>query len=113
MRDKIKEIVIVTCYSLQPLILAGIIHIVLSNVLLPVEASFLGILSTLATIYFAIMLVNGMLKIHDYSVGKFVWTTLLTVAGMAIIVFLLIMLIILIQQFGAFILTLVNEMLTI
>lgn len=112
-KGKMKEIIIVTCYSLQPLILAGIIHIVLSNVLLPVEASFLGILSTLATIYFAIMLVNGMLKIHDYSVGKFVWTTLLTVAGMAIIVFLLIMLIILIQQFGAFILTLVNEMLTI
>ncbi len=112
-KGKMKEIVIVTCYSLQPLILAGVIHIVLSNVLLPIEASFLGILSTLATIYFAIMLVNGMLKIHDYSVGKFVWTTLLTVAGMAIIIFLLIMLIILIQQFGAFIATLVTEVLTI
>lgn len=112
-KGKIKEIVIVTCYSLQPLILAGIIHIVLSNVLLPVEASFLGILSTLATIYFAIMLINGMLKIHDYSFGKFVWTTVLTVLGMAIIVFLLIMLIILIQQFGAFILTLISEILTI
>ena len=112
-KGKIKEIVIVTCYSLQPLILAGIIHIVLSNVLLPVEASFLGILSTLATIYFAIMLVNGMLKIHDYTMGKFLWTTLLTVIGMAIIVFLLIMLIILIQQFGAFIMTLISEIITI
>ena len=112
-KGKMKEIVIVTCYSLQPLILSGIINIILTNVLLPVEASFLGIISTLATIYFCIMLVNGMLKIHDYSIGKFVWTTFLTVIGMAIIVFLLVMLIILIQQFGAFVLTLITEILTI
>ena len=112
-KGKMKEIIIVTCYSLQPLILEGIIYIILSNVLLPDEASFLSILSTLATIYFLIMLVNGMLKIHDYSMGKFLWTTFLTVIGMAIIIFLLILLIILIQQFGAFILTLITEALTI
>lgn len=112
-KGKMKEIVIVTCYSLQPLIAEGIIYIILSNVLLPNEASFLQILSIIATIYFCIMLVNGMLKMHDYSMGKFLWTTLLTVIGMAIIVFLLIMLIILIQQFGAFLATLVTEVLTI
>lgn len=112
-KGKMKEIIIVTCYSLQPLIAEGIIYIVLSNVLLPDEASFLQILSIIATIYFCIMLVNGMLKMHDYSMGKFLWTTLLTVIGMAIIVFLLIMLIILIQQFGAFLATLVTEILTI
>lgn len=112
-KGKLKEIMIVTCYSLQPLILEDIIHTILTNVLLPDEASFLGILSTVATIYFCLMLVIGMLKIHDYSMGKFIWTTLLTVIGMAIIVFLLIMLIILIQQFGAFIATLVTEIITI
>lgn len=112
-KGKMKEIIIVTCYSLQPLILAGIIYIILTNVLLPVEASFLGILSTIATIYFVLMLANGMMKIHDYSMGKFLWTTFLTVIGMAIIVFLIIMLIILIQQFGAFIATLVTEIITI
>ena len=112
-KGKIKEIVIVTCYSLQPLILEDIIHTILTNVLLPDEAAFLGILSAIATIYFCIMLVIGMLKIHDYSMGKFIWTTLLTVIGMAIIVFLLIMLIILIQQFGAFIATIVTEIITI
>lgn len=111
-KGKLKEIVIVTCYSLQPLILVGILKIILSNVLLPVEASFLSILSAIAAIYFCIMLVIGMLKIHDYSMGKFIWTTLLTVIGMAIIVFLIILLIILIQQFGAFVLTLITELTT-
>lgn len=112
-KGKLKEITIVTCYNLLPLILEGIIYIVLSNVLLPSEASFLGILSVLAFIYFGIMLVIGMLKIHDYSMGKFLWTTFLTAIGMAIIVFLIIMLVILIQQFGAFILTLITEVSTI
>ncbi|MGN1319826.1 MAG: YIP1 family protein, partial [Acutalibacteraceae bacterium] len=112
-KGKLKEIIIVTCYSLQPLILEGIIYIILSNVLLPSEASFLSILSTIAMIYFALMLVIGMLKIHDFSMGRFLWTTLLSVIGMAIIVFLIIMLIILIQQFGAFIVTLITEMTTI
>ncbi len=112
-KGRMKEIVIVTCYSLQPLIWSSIIKIVLTNVLLPDEASFLSILSTIATIYFFILLINGMLKIHDYTMGKFIWTSLLTVIGMAIIVFLIVMLIILIQQFGAFVATLVTELMTI
>lgn len=112
-KGKLKEIMIVTCYSLLPLILEGVIYIILSNVLLPAEASFLGILTTIATIYFGIMLVIGMLKIHDFSMGKFIWTTILTVLGMAIIIFLLIMLIILVQQFGAFLITLITEISTI
>ncbi|MDO4608327.1 MAG: YIP1 family protein [Clostridia bacterium] len=112
-KGKLKEIIIVTCYSLLPLILEGIIYIILSNVLLPSEASFLGILTVISLIYAGIMLVIGMLKIHDYSMGKFLWTTLLTIIGIAIIVFLIIMLIILIQQFGAFVITLVTEISTI
>ena len=112
-KGKLKEIIIVTCYSLLPFILEGIIYIVLSNFLLPGEASFLSILSTIAMIYFALMLIIGMLKIHDFSMGKFLWTTILSVLGMAIIIFLIIMLIILIQQFGAFALTLLTEISTI
>lgn len=112
-KGKMKEIIIVTCYSLQPLIIEGVIYILLSNVLLPAEAGFLSILSTISLIYAAILLITGMLKIHDYSMGKFLWTTILSILGMAIIVFLLIMLIILVQQFGAFIVTLYTELTTI
>ena len=112
-KGKLKEIIIVTCYSLLPLIVEGIIHIILSNVLLPVEASFLSILSVISLIYFGFMLVIGMLKIHDFGMGKFLWTSFLAVLGMAIIVFLIIMLIILVQQFGAFVATLITELSTI
>lgn len=112
-KGKLKEIMIVTCYSLQPLILTGAIHIILSNVLLPVEGSFLGILSTIGTIYFVLMLIIGLLKIHDYTMGELIWTSLLSIIGIAIIVFLMVMLIILVQQFGAFVLTVITELATL
>ncbi len=112
-KGKLKEITIVTCYSLLPMIVEGVIYIILSNVLLPSEATFLSILSTIAFMYFILMLVIGMLKIHDYTMGKFLWTAVLSILGMAVIIFLIIMLIILIQQFGAFVLTLITELSTI
>ena len=112
-KGKFKEILIVTCYSLWPLIIEKIVYIAFSNVLLPAEGSFLGIFSTIATLYFALLMVMGLLKIHDFSFSRLIGTTLLTVLAMAAIVFLAIMLIILIQQLYGFIVTLVTEILTL
>ncbi len=112
-KGKIKEIIIVTCYSLLPLILENVIYIIFTNVLVPNEASFLSILGIIATLYFGLMLIIGMLKIHDFSMGRFLWTTLLSVLAIAIIVFILVLLIILIQQFYGFIVTIVSELMTL
>ena len=112
-KGKAKEILIVTCYSLWPIIIEKILYIALSNVLLPTEGSFLGIFDTIATIYFVILMVMGLLKIHDYSFARFLGTTLLTFVAMAAIIFLGIMMIILVQQLYGFIVTLVTEILTL
>ncbi len=112
-KGKLKEIIVVTCYSLTPIIVAKIIRLILSNVLLPTEASFLGILDTIAMLYFGMMLIIGLLKIHDFTMTRLVGTSALSVAGIAAIVFLLIMIIILIQQFSGFITTVVSELLTL
>ena len=112
-KGKLKEILIVTCYSLWPLILEKVVYIAFSNVLLPSEGSFLGIFSTIATAYFAILMIMGLLKIHDFSFGRFIGTTVLTVLAMLAIVFLGIMMIILIQQLYGFIVTIATEILTL
>lgn len=112
-KGKFKEILIVTCYSLWPLIIEKVVYIAFSNVLLPAEGSFLGIFSTIATVYFALLMVMGLLKIHDFSFGRLMGTTLLTVLAMAAIIFLGIMMVILIQQLYGFIVTIVTEILTI
>ncbi len=112
-RGRLKEIAIVTCYSLLPLIFEGIINLLLTNVLLPTEASFLNILSIIATLYFLLLMVMGLLKIHDISMGRLIGTSVLSIAGVGAIVFLGITIIILVQQFGGFIVTVISEILTL
>ena len=112
-KGRFKEIAIVTCYSLLPLIIEGIINIVLTNVLLPNEASFLNILSAIAIIYFVMLMIIGLMKIHDFSMGRLLGTSVLSIAGVAAIIFLAIAIVILIQQFGGFIATVITEILTL
>ncbi len=112
-KGRFKEITIVTCYSLLPLIIEKIIRLVLTNVLLPTEASFLTILEVIAMLYFLMLMIIGLLKIHDFSMARLVGTSVLSLAGVAAIVFLAITIIILVQQFGGFIATVVTEILTL
>ena len=112
-RGRVKEIAIVTCYSLLPLIIERIIRLFLTNALLPTEASFLTIFEAIATIYFLLLMIMGLLKIHDFSMGRLIGTSVLSIAGVAAIVFLAITIVILVQQFGGFIVTVVSEILTL
>lgn len=110
---KFREIIIVTCYSLIPLIVEKFIRLVLTNVLVPNEAEFLAILDVIAMLYFILMMIVGLLKIHDFSMSRLVGTSVLSILGIAAIVFLVIMLIILLQQFWGFIVTVATELLSL
>ena len=110
-KGRMKEIYVVTCYSLMPMIIQRVLYIILTNFLLPNEASFLGILSTVAMIYTGLLLSIGMMRIHDFSATRFAGTTLLTVFGMAAIVFLMILVGLLLQQLGGFVTTVALELL--
>lgn len=112
-KGRFKEIAIVTCYSLLPLIIEKAIRLILTNVLLPSEASFSNILDTIAVLYFLILMTIGLIKIHDFSMGRLIGTSVLSLAGVAAIVFLVITIVILVQQFGGFIVTVVTEILTL
>ena len=112
-RGRVKEIAVVTCYSLLPLIIERILRVFLTNMLLPTEASFLTIFEVVATLYFLLLMIIGLLKIHDISMARLIGTSVLSIAGVAAIVFLAITIIILVQQFAGFIVTVVSEILTL
>ena len=112
-RGRVKEIAVVTCYSLIPLIIERILRVFLTNVLLPTEASFLTIFEVVAILYFLLLMIIGLLKIHDISMARLIGTSALSIAGVAAIVFLAITIIILVQQFAGFIVTVVSEILTL
>lgn len=108
-KGKTKDIFIVTTYSLLPAIFGKIIYIIFSNILLSTEAEFLSILQFAMVGYTLLLLLIGTIKIHDYTMGRFLGTSLLTVAGMGIVVFLIVMIFMLSQQFIGFLATLFLE----
>lgn len=110
---KLKEITVVTCYSLWPLIFSNFIILILTNVLLPNESSFLSILKTVAILYFLLLMVIGLLKIHDFTMTRLVGTSALAIVGIMAIIFLMILVIILVQQFCGFIVTVASEISTL
>lgn len=110
-KGKMREIYIVVCYSLTPLIVKNIIIMVLSNYMLPSEGSILSIISAAALIYTLLIFIIGMISIHDFTMTQFIGTSILTICGMAAIVFLIVLVGILLQQLGGFIATLFVELL--
>lgn len=108
-KGTMKEIYIVSCYSLMPIIVQRVIYTVLTNILLDTEGSFLGILTTVALLYTGLILVIGMMRIHEFSMTRFIGTTLLTLFAMAAIVFLIILVGLLLQQLGGFVSTVFME----
>ena len=109
-RGKIKEIAVVTCYSLLPMILGEVISIILTNILVPDEAAFISIIYTGLKLYSLILIMVGTVVIHDYDLKHFIGTTLLTVIGIAIVIFIMIMVILLVQQLWSFIATVFSEL---
>jgi hypothetical protein len=107
----VREIIVVTSYSLMPIVFERIVWTALTNFLLPEESTFLGILSVISIIWAGLLLITGMMRIHEYSFGKFIGTTALTLAGMAAIAFLIVLVGILLQQLGGFAVTVVTELL--
>ena len=106
---KMKEIYTIVCYSLIPMIVSNIAYTVLTHVFIPDEVAFLSTIMVAITIYSLIMIVIGTIIIHDFSFGKFVGTSILTIFAMAIILFIIVLIVVLVQQFIAFGATIYNE----
>ena len=107
---KIREIYIVVCYSLQPIIFASLVSIIMSHVLVPEEFVFVNMLSTVCVIYTLFMVMVGTMKVHDFEFGKFLFTSLLTFIAMIIVIFLISLMFLLTQQLVGWIQTLIVEM---
>ncbi len=63
----------------------------------------------ISLIYFGVIIAVGSIKIHDFSFSRFVGTTLLSLFGMVVVIFIIFITATLVQQFGGFIITLASE----
>ncbi len=108
-KGKMREIFIVTSYSIIPLIISNIVYTVASNVILESEASFLTIFVTVMQLFTAFILITGTIIIHDYTFGRFVGTSIMSILGILIVVFLGVVIVILVQQVIMFVGTVYRE----
>lgn len=108
-KGKIKEVFIVACYSLVPMIFGNVLYMICSNVLLIKEAAVLSVISTLSLILTGLTLCIGTMIVHEFDFFKFLFTAAISIIAMAIVIFLAFMVVILLQQFFAFIKTVFIE----
>ncbi len=107
---KLGEIFITTCYSLQPMIIANVIYIILTNVMIPSEIGFLDLFMSVMMVYTAFILCMGLTTVNNFEFGKFIWVSVLTIAGMVVVLFVGMVILMLIQLITAFAKTIVFEL---
>ncbi len=83
-----KDVFIATCYSLAPLPLLIVPSVVIANVLTLSELEIIGMIEALAFGWMAFLVFFGMMVTHDYSLGKNVLTAIVSIVGIAFIIFL-------------------------
>ncbi|MGN0494023.1 MAG: YIP1 family protein, partial [Acutalibacteraceae bacterium] len=106
---KFKDIFIATCYALRPYCILSVAGIALSNVLSQTEGDFYYVLTALALLWTAVLLVAGLMQTHNYSLGKTVLVIVIILVVILLITFIGMLVFALCQQLTAFIKDLINE----
>lgn len=109
-RGTLKEIYIVTCYSLIPLIISNFAYAILTHYVSLSEIAFVNIMQTVLILYMVIMLIFGLMVIHDVSFGRFLGITILSLLGIFVVIFVGVIVFLLAQQLYSFIMTIINEL---
>jgi hypothetical protein len=104
-----KDVYVFTCYALLPMALFTIVNTVLSHFLILDEAMYLTFFSSLSVIWSGFLIFSGNTQTHRYTVGKSVFSILMAIVGMAIIVFLALVVFTTYQQIYSFLDSIVKE----
>ena len=83
-----KDVYIATCYSLVPLPMLIIPGVMLTNVLTLSELAIYDMMVSFAFIWLGMLVFFGMMVTHDYSLGKNFLTTIVSIIGVAFIIFI-------------------------
>lgn len=108
----VKDIFMMTCYALIPLIIVNPINTILSNLLVINEQTYITILSAVSIVWMALLLFVGVMEVHNYSVSRTVASILLTAVAMVIIIFLVLLFLDMISRIFGFAYSITQELQT-
>ncbi len=103
------KIWVISNYSLVPYIVINYICIILSNVLIREESVFLSWLIMLGILWSVVLIITGIMAIHEFTFSRTIYTIILTLLGMLIILFVIFLIFSLFQQVTSTIITIFNE----
>ena len=109
-KGRIKEIWVSCAYALVPYIAATLLCVILSQVMTLEESAFLTVIRILGLLYSVFLLITALKIVHSYSFGKTLLCILLTVLGMAFVLFLIVLFFGLLQQVFLFFQTIYMEL---
>lgn len=109
-KGKMKDIYIMICYSLVPLIVTNVIQIILSNYIIKEEILIVRMFQGIGIVWFAFLAISGLCVIHEYTLSKNILSLLATVVAAAVIIFVLVMLFTLEEKMFQFIVAVVREL---
>ena len=108
-KGTLKDITICTGYSMLPLVVGNVLITILSYVLAYEDVTLINGISLVATLYAVILVCASNQATHEFSFGKFILSTIVTIFMMILIVFIIFMLVIMLQQFMNFLYTVYME----
>lgn len=90
-KGRIKDIYMGYAYAMVPQIFVSLIILGLGHIFTYEEGMILSMLWQISEIWFYLLILCAMKQIHDYSFGKAVLTSVLSIAAMGIMVFIFLM----------------------
>ncbi len=108
---RLKDIITVVGYSMLPMVLTLVPATLLSRFIADKEEAFYYLIVNGALFYFAILLLVGIMTIHNFTLGKTVITLILTLLAMLLIIFMCLLIYSLIDQMESFIKSIYTELL--
>jgi len=89
---RLKDIAIAVGYATAPMSLTMVLATIVSQAIADEEQAFYGIILGVGIAYGVIMMLIGIMQVHNYTIGKTLLTLLITIVAALIIVFLLLLL---------------------
>ncbi len=104
-----KEIFIMTSYCLIPLVIYNAVFFVASHFLIPGNISYLDIFEVICWIATILLMICGMIQIHEYELKQVIKTSIITLFGVAFVIFIIFIIYTLLQNFVGFIVNIYSE----
>ena len=108
-KGRMKEVWVAGAYALMPYIFLGLLRVGLTHTLVESEAVYLTYLNAIGLLWSALLIFIALMAIHDYSGPKTLMSMFLTLCGVMIIAFLVVLVSGLVTQIYSFFATIYFE----